>query len=449
MQHLVIGQGEIGKAVHSLFPDAQTVDIEPKEVSLPVEVMHICIPYTDDFIKVVRRYQEAFQPEHTVIYSTVAIGTTKQIPKAVHSPVEGKHPDLEMSMRFMERWIGANDLEEALYISNMFSAIFIKTRMLNNSDFTEALKLLSTTEYGVNIEFARYKNDVAEAIGMDYELTKQWNQAYNKLYRNLGMEDRYQKYVLDAPEGSLGGHCVVENSVLLDESFPNSLVRVVYRYGKKITDDKPYLDRTWLYAEYWGKERSSEDIGREFECSGANILRIMRDRGIKRRTRKWTQSEIGTLTRLAPTHTFKEIAPEVGKTYSAVRMKAISLSLKSAYDPSKPSEETRKKISATLQGITIDEWERFTSTADDIIRRSDEYKEWRRAVFKRDGNTCQLCGDRSSTGRNIELHADHIKPFATHPELRFDISNGRVLCVECHRKTDTWGSKTRRRNYGI
>jgi 5-methylcytosine-specific restriction endonuclease McrA len=41
------------------------------------------------------------------------------------------------------------------------------------------------------------------------------------------------------------------------------------------------------------------------------------------------------------------------------------------------------------------------------------------------------------------LQADHIKPFAHHPELRFDVNNGRTLCVPCHRKTDTYGGRSR------
>ena len=40
-----------------------------------------------------------------------------------------------------------------------------------------------------------------------------------------------------------------------------------------------------------------------------------------------------------------------------------------------------------------------------------------------------------------KLNADHIKPFSLFPELRFDLNNGRTLCVECHKKTDTYCEK--------
>jgi 5-methylcytosine-specific restriction endonuclease McrA len=63
-----------------------------------------------------------------------------------------------------------------------------------------------------------------------------------------------------------------------------------------------------------------------------------------------------------------------------------------------------------------------------------KFRRWREAVFKRDDYTCQFCKERGG-----ELHPDHIKPFALFPRLRFDINNGRTLCVACHRKTPTWG----------
>jgi len=70
-------------------------------------------------------------------------------------------------------------------------------------------------------------------------------------------------------------------------------------------------------------------------------------------------------------------------------------------------------------------------------RESAEMRAWRLAVFERDDWTCQECGVRGGA----ELNADHIKPFALFPELRFDVDNGRTLCVPCHKQTDTYGIK--------
>lgn len=73
------------------------------------------------------------------------------------------------------------------------------------------------------------------------------------------------------------------------------------------------------------------------------------------------------------------------------------------------------------------------------IRWSTDYKEWRIAVFKRDNWTCQWCGAKTKKGIKIKFNADHIKPFCAYPELRLDLNNGRTLCEDCHKKTDTWG----------
>ncbi len=75
------------------------------------------------------------------------------------------------------------------------------------------------------------------------------------------------------------------------------------------------------------------------------------------------------------------------------------------------------------------------------IRMSTIYKKWRKDVFKRDKYTCVLCKAHSEegVGHTVILNADHIKRFSTHPELRFDINNGRTLCIDCHRKTGTYG----------
>lgn len=67
-------------------------------------------------------------------------------------------------------------------------------------------------------------------------------------------------------------------------------------------------------------------------------------------------------------------------------------------------------------------------------RDSREYKLWKKAVYERDENTCVWCGFKGDNKKSVTIHADHILPVATHPELRFAIDNGRTLCKSCHYK---------------
>jgi hypothetical protein len=55
---------------------------------------------------------------------------------------------------------------------------------------------------------------------------KQWNLDYNELYKRLGM-NQFQKFILDAPEGPKGGHCVTPNAKLLYGQYPDEQVKVV------------------------------------------------------------------------------------------------------------------------------------------------------------------------------------------------------------------------------
>lgn len=86
-------------------------------------------------------------------------------------------------------------------------------------------------------------------------------------------------------------------------------------------------------------------------------------------------------------------------------------------------------------------WKGGMSTKNEKARKSMEYKNWRRAVLLRDNYQCIWCKTNDS------LHVDHIKPFAYFVELRFDVSNGRTLCIDCHRKTPTYKNKKYKKNY--
>lgn len=61
-------------------------------------------------------------------------------------------------------------------------------------------------------------------------------------------------------------------------------------------------------------------------------------------------------------------------------------------------------------------------------RKYNQYKQWRRDVFERDGYTCQHCGDNK--GGNLNAH--HLDSYHWCKERRLDISNGVTLCDICH-----------------
>src|SRR3990167_1372734 len=109
------------------------------------------------------------------------------------------------------------------------------------------------------------------------------------------------------------------------------------------------------------------------------------------------------------------------------------------------TQDTRTRISNAHKERVIkglhNTYKGGVTSINKIIRRSLEFKLWREAVFKRDNWTCIFCKKHG-----YELHPDHIKPFALYPELRFAIDNGRTLCADCHRKTETWGMNKKYQN---
>jgi len=109
------------------------------------------------------------------------------------------------------------------------------------------------------------------------------------------------------------------------------------------------------------------------------------------------------------------------------------------------TEETKKKISETKKGVSVwggsretpwmegknnPNWKGGISDKISHIRKSKKYKDWAKAVYKRDYWTCQGCGKKC--GKDIIAH--HLKAFADYEDLRFDIDNGITVCRSCHKK---------------
>lgn len=105
----------------------------------------------------------------------------------------------------------------------------------------------------------------------------------------------------------------------------------------------------------------------------------------------------------------------------------------------KASQKTKEKKSKIFRGVGNPNWQGGKTTINQQIRASLPYRQWRESVFERDDFTCRICNSRGG-----KLHTDHIKPFFSYPELRFDVENGRTLCANCHKETDTYLNKRKR-----
>lgn len=236
MRNLVIGYGEIGQAIEDNLKTSGKLkvwhrDKRPGFVQHKnIEVLHICYPYSKEFIDITENYMRQYDPRLVMVYSTVPIGTCDALGSTVvHSPVEGRHPDLTESVRRGMRWMGSKHKKALAVAQNLWfdANSTINIVPVGSSQATELLKLTSTTLYGINLAFADYRARIASEIGVDYELFKNWDSDYNDMYKSLGYGAKFQRYVLDPPSGKIGGHCVVPNAELLYEQYPDELVNIV------------------------------------------------------------------------------------------------------------------------------------------------------------------------------------------------------------------------------
>lgn len=141
--------------------------------------------------------------------------------------------------------------------------------------------------------------------------------------------------------------------------------------------------------------------------------------------------------------------PEVRQALSESAKKRVG-ELNPFYGHSHTTEAKQRIAKANLgrfKGENGSNWQGGKTSLALLIRNSEPSVTWRKAIFARDNFTCQECGKVGG-----ELQADHLNPFAL--ILRdcdvktlsdayactalWDISNGRTLCVPCHKKTDSF-----------
>ena len=230
---LIIGKSEVGKSLFNVLKrvyDIKIQDKEPLKLREKVEILHIAFPYSKAFIRFVKNYIKEYQPELTVIHSTVPVGTTRKCgEKVLHSPVRGIHPNLEKSLLTFVKYIGGNK-KYAKRIAKYFKRVRIKTKIFNKPETTELLKLISTTYYAWNICFCKEVKRICDQYGLSFkEVYIDSNKTYNEGYTKLGKENVVRP-ILIPMKGKIGGHCVIPNCYLLKDKITRMILKFNTEY---------------------------------------------------------------------------------------------------------------------------------------------------------------------------------------------------------------------------
>ena len=220
MKHTIIGiNGEVGSCINQFLRSRQEqiigVDIETKPIKEKVDILHICIPYTKEFVDTVKKYSIIFSPEYIIIYSTVIPGTTNAIGlNAVHSPIEGRHPNLIKAFKTFKRLIGGKCAKQ---VGQFFINRDIEVETFNDANITELGKLFSSLRYGMNLMVSDEEKKICDKFNVNYDETVlKYQQVYNEGYEKIG-DNKFRQSLLVPPKGEIGGHCVIPNNKLLKE----------------------------------------------------------------------------------------------------------------------------------------------------------------------------------------------------------------------------------------
>lgn len=117
------------------------------------------------------------------------------------------------------------------------------------------------------------------------------------------------------------------------------------------------------------------------------------------------------------------------------------------HTPTSTKQQLAQANRGRFQGPLGSNWQGGKTRLSTLIRNSEPGVCWRKDVFARDAFTCTGCGQVGGP-----LQADHIEPLAllierhqiTTLEAAFacgpiwDLSNGRTLCVPCHKDTPSF-----------
>jgi UDP-N-acetyl-D-mannosaminuronate dehydrogenase len=221
---VVAGLGEVGRPLLNILSkvfECAGVDVSPVEIHRPCSVLHICYPFQiRDFVAITANYVAKYRPQLTLVHSTVAPGTIRELQKAagteriVYSPVRGKHVRMETDMLRYVKFVGASSPQIAREAASHLTQVGFKTAMFRTLEIGELSKLVETTYLGLLVAWAQEVERFAGRYGGSAEEVNAFLQEIDFLPSHIF-------------PGHIGGHCVMPNIEILRAQFNSRFLEAI------------------------------------------------------------------------------------------------------------------------------------------------------------------------------------------------------------------------------
>lgn len=229
----ILGFGEVGQAIAKFYQSPRVKDLKRDDDLQGIEILHVCLPWSENFAGIVKREIREIKPRLTIIHSTVAPGTTKKVGgMVVHSPIRGIHPNLYEGIKTFVKYIGVDKQEAGKLAEKHLKSLGIKTKIFYPSSTTEIGKLWDTSYYGLVIALHGEMKKFCDKFKVDFdEAITDFTQTYNEGYTKLG-KTNVVRPVLYPPENGIKGHCILPNAKILKKYFKSKALDLILQYEK-------------------------------------------------------------------------------------------------------------------------------------------------------------------------------------------------------------------------
>jgi len=250
-KNVVAGLGEIGTPILQIISKAvPTVgyDLNPKLMNrqrfekyqdVKTSLLHVCIPFTKNFIYNVISLYEKFIPECVVIHSTISPGTTSKLQSKlpipiIYSATRGVHKRMLYDLkRYTKFYAVEPSARRANWAASSYEELMkkcgVKTKRMSKPIALELAKIVvDTSYYGWLITYAQLSNMIALENKVNYD--EMWSFA-DEIHKLLGNRPKMFP-------GFIGGHCVIPNLDLIHNQTLDLIKKLNTVYVNKIKNAK-------------------------------------------------------------------------------------------------------------------------------------------------------------------------------------------------------------------